>query len=891
MKNDSKHEPSASASSEIASTMSVWLVPLAVFVLGSALSIVGAGALRDEARRADALRFEQRVDSIEETINASMHALERIARFAQAMFMASQSVEPEEWSTYVRSIALEAYPGIAGLGFAQRVSSAGLQAFTARMRSLGERAFSPHSLGPAPDHLVVSLFEPRAWDLSLLGEDLAALPLLNATADRARFEDTSALSSKMSIRFDGTSVPGAYLFIPVHRPTAPHTPESVEGFVFVRIEYAKALAELSALQNEEVELDIYDGTTQSPESTIFLSPRIEASQFENPSDLVSIRSLTFFGQPWTLKFFGSAEFARAQSPYSIPLAFSFGLVASALLAIAIWALGRSQYRARRIAMDMTTDLRRSQERFDLVMRAVNDGIWDWDLLTNQVYYSPRYCEIIGFSQDEIPRTLDSFASRLHPDDRDRVFAAVQRYIADHKSYDIEFRFQHRQGHYLWIRARGQAVWDNQGRAVRMAGSHSDITLARHNEEQLRLAKEVAEAAARTKSEFLANMSHEIRTPMNGIIGMTDLALQTPLSAEQLDYLETVKSSATSLLTIINDVLDFSKIDAGKLVIAPQPFELLKFVDRIMHLLALRASEKQVAFSQRIEDNVPIWVVGDEIRLGQVLINLLGNAIKFTPAGGKVELLVRALPHREVSQPMAVELVFIISDTGIGIAPEKLEKIFEAFVQADTSVTREFGGTGLGLTISRKLVSLMGGRIDVKSIPGGGSTFTFSVPVQVSEPRAPSLEREEPRVAVTLTPVPQSRHILLAEDNPVNERLARRVLEKQGYVVTVARNGREAIDLACASTNPNPFDAILMDIQMPLIDGLEATQAIRRFEKQINRHTPIIAMTANAMEGDRERCLDAGMDDYISKPIDIQHLTAVVQRWNPSPPSQLSAEIR
>jgi PAS domain S-box-containing protein len=667
-------------------------------------------------------------------------------------------------------------------------------------------------------------------------------------------------------------------------------------------------------------------------------------------------------------------------------------------------------------VEAAEQLRAAEHRMERAINGTQDGLWEIDADRKGAWFSPRCGELLGYAENELPPQAEFIFARLHPDDLQSVIEAAKRHFDEQLPLDVEIRLQTKQGDYRWYRARGMAERDAAGKPMRLSGSLQDTTEARAARDELLHATEAAHAANRAKSEFLANVSHEIRTPMNGILGMTSLLIDTDLDRTQRDYAETIRNSGASLLSVINDILDFSKIEAGKLDIETLPLDLRANVEDVGAMLAFQAADKHLEIILDIQADVPTQVMGDPQRIRQCLMNLIGNAIKFTHSG---EIVVAVALTRANEGGSTIR--FEIRDTGIGIGGQALQSLFQPFTQADSSTTRHYGGTGLGLSIVRRLVELMGGTVGATSEVGRGSTFWFTLPLNAadferptSEMRAPlssrvliaednhtnrrvlldqirhagcdaeavgssaealsilhsaaaagrpfdilltdfqmpdidgamlaeqvnrSVELAATRVVMltsmdrqgdlgrsagltlagvlakpvrareliaclqlAMTKTAQAWHaspqpmvtryklvernaaqkfsgrVLLIEDNEVNQKVATRFLARLGCEVTIANNGAEGISAyALALQSEMPFAIVMMDLQMPVMDGFTATRHIRDVEGWRKR-TPIVALTANAMTGQLERCLAAGMDAFLAKPLDADRLREVLVKF-------------
>jgi PAS domain S-box-containing protein len=478
-----------------------------------------------------------------------------------------------------------------------------------------------------------------------------------------------------------------------------------------------------------------------------------------------------------------------------------------------------------------------------------------------VRVNPAFERTLGYSMEEL--VARPFTDFIHPDDVGRTQETCSAQAAERAASGFENRCRRNDGSYRWLLWSATTADDGL-----IYATARDVTERKLMEDELRASRGKALEASRLKSEFVASVSHEIRTPLNGVIGMTDLLRDTSLDPVQLEYVDALGASGEALLGVISDVLDFSKIEAGYLELDRADFELRGAVEEACQMLAGPANAKGLELEHWVDAEVPMRVNGDRARLRQILLNLLSNAVKFTAAG---EITVRV--HSDTDG----QVRFSVADTGLGIDSEKTPALFEAFAQADQSTTREYGGTGLGLAISRQLVELMGGRIGAESREGGGSVFWFTADLPGISPRV------DPKPLAESIPTDRGLLVLIAEDNEINRTVVLALLAKLGLQAAVAHNGREAIEMAAG----HDYDAILMDCLMPEVDGFQATRRIREGESA--RHVPIIAMTALSMPGDRERCLAAGMDDYLSKPIRRVALDAAIHRWLPVDEAHASAQ--
>jgi len=508
-------------------------------------------------------------------------------------------------------------------------------------------------------------------------------------------------------------------------------------------------------------------------------------------------------------------------------------------------------------------LRDSEAKYRRLVEGSPDIVYSFSNKRGGTFYSSRVKSVLGYSPAKMYQNPYLWRDSIHPDDRAKVDQAIQN-LTKGVDINIEYRIRDDQDRWHWLNDRsiGMQIQEDE---ILIEGLATDITERKHIVDDLLRTKEAAEAAAMAKSDFLANMSHERRNPMNAVIGMASILGETNLNPEQRECIETISNSGQALLSIINDILDLSRMERGKAELECQPFNLIVSVEKSIDLIASSANAKGLDLSYRSEGPIPENVVGDSQRIRQVLVNLLSNAVKFTNRG-EVEILIQA---SKVAGD-GYEVHFSVKDTGIGISQTDLVKLFQPFAQADSSITKKYGGTGLGLAISKRLAEMMGGRIWAESTPGMGSTFHFTVIVD-STSKIPESGAKARPVTSDKIMINKNLSILLAEDNLVNQRVAQLMLKKLGYEVDVVANGLEVLQ----ALEHKHYDLIFMDIQMPELDGLEAARKIRELW---HNGPKIIAITAYALEGDMDKCINAGMDDYISKPMRLDELQNKLLKW-------------
>lgn len=521
------------------------------------------------------------------------------------------------------------------------------------------------------------------------------------------------------------------------------------------------------------------------------------------------------------------------------------------------------------------ELSKSRDALARAQSIARLGNWKYDVANNQIYWSDEVYRIFGIEKENFDHQFDSFIELIHPDDREYVKSEIKASMDGKMPFSIDYRIVLSGGGIRYVHEEAKDIFDDKGNSLHRIGTIQDITERKKAEDEIRLARKKAESASLAKSEFLANMSHEIRTPMTTILGMSELISETSLDKEQEEYLKGLQRAGDNLLDLVNDILDLSKIEAGRIELEEVEFNLSEEIKNVKSIFDIKAHEKGIELTTAIDPETPEILIGDPLRMRQVLINLVGNGLKFTAKGG---IKISATCEKPSVRSEGCRLSFSVSDTGVGIPSDKLEVIFEDFTQADSSTTRTFGGTGLGLTISRKLVEIMGGKIWVESKIGEGSTFSFNLNMKVGAEKGKVMrKKEKEKEKVDTAPVhifAREINMLLVDDSEDNRILVKTFLKKMPINIDIAENGEIAVEKFMSKK----YDILLMDMQMPIMDGYTATTEIRKWEKERRMdETPIIAFTAHALKEEVDKCLEAGCNDHIAKPVKKKAILDIISQ--------------
>jgi PAS domain S-box-containing protein len=963
--------------------------------------------------------FQAKVEDIRRRVSERMETYTQVLTGGKALFHASSAISRHDWHEYVSSLDVGTkYPGIQVLGVAERVTDR--EQIARRMAAQGLAGYRVWPEGERDSYVPVAFPEPLdAVNARALGFDLQSEPVRRAALERAVESGALATSGRVTLVQAARKTPRAsfLIFVPIFRNGAPiATPEqrrqAIERFVYAAFQMDDLMRGVFPSPVPKVALEVFDGQSTSPEARIYSDAAGPGQQPAYLHPYSGVVSVGVGDATWTLRVTSRPEFESEIDHDKALIVLVAGMMISLLFFSVVRALTANREEAIQRALAITSELRQSERKFGtLVESAIAFSIISTDIDGVIEVFSVGAERMLGYdTADMVGRQTPAL---IHvPEEIARRGAELGRELGREVSgfavfvepallgweESREWTYVRRDGSTLPVRLTVTPIRDEHGAVTGFLGIAKDITAQKQTEQDLRAAKQRADAASEAKSQFVANMSHELRTPLNAVLGLAELLKRTELSTEQHRDLDLIRQSGNTLLGILNDILDFSKVEAGKMELSVAPFNLDALLAAVAVVMGVNAGSADVELLIDADPALPAMLLGDALRLQQVLVNLTGNAIKFT-AHGSVALRVRGT----VSAAGLAALRFEVHDTGIGMSPEQLGRLFSAFTQADSSMTRRFGGTGLGLAISRRLVEAMGGEIAVESRAGAGSVFTVTltlpvagqeeaVPAQAGEPGAavPAVRlfaanaashaalahavqrlgwrvhaadlaeadapaagivlldgrdcagggaeailrrlrggppaiviallscheraRLEPGLAalgadlcldkpvtaasleagvrsVTLrrrqgsaarsapapaAPAPLSGRVLLVEDNELNQYIAKAMLSALGLTVEVAGNGQLALDVLRA--RPDDFALVLMDVQMPVMDGFAAASAIRQ---QLALSLPVVAMTAGVMESERNRCVAAGMDDFIGKPVVAAQLRDVLQRHLPA----------
>ncbi len=813
--------------------------------------------------------FAVMATNTQEALHHRLQIYQRALESGAAFVSVNGGADPSEWREYVERMDIaRSYPGMRGFGMFEAVDADDLPAFRARFaREFGDR-FEVHPEVPGDQHFVINRIEPLDTNLAALGLDLAFEKGRREAIARSLVSLSPVMTRPIVLVQDARQGAGFLMVLPVTDAAGQPTGR----WVYSPLVADELLSALSPQQGEDFMFEAYHGERADPEALLYAAGKAGAK-----SRFSLQQTIELAGQPVTLSWRSLPAFETRIASSAPMVVLISGLVITILLGVLLTIFLRRESHVIREVNEATAELEERNRMLEQAEQTAHIGHWHLNLADNHLHWSDEVHRLHGLEPGDTPALQDAI-DFYHADDRRLVEQSVQRAIADCKPYTLNARLLSRCGTVRHVEVRGRVNVGEKGEAAALLGVIIDRTDETIMRQRLTETIEEARAADAAKSSFLANMSHEIRTPMNGVIGFTELALSEETDPEQSRRLQMILDSGNAMLRLLNDLLDFAKIEAKQMAIVAEPTDLRHTLRTCQRLMEPVAREKNIGLNLNVDTALPPRVMLDKMRLRQIVLNLVGNALKFTEVG---EVTINASVSG--GQGKDARLHIAVRDTGIGIAADRLDTIFGKFTQADDTTARRYGGTGLGLSISTELAELMDGRLHAESTPGEGSVFTLSLPLQESEQAIPAPAQPQPKRdcghGLRL-------NILIAEDNPVNQELTLAMVKRAGHDCHLVPNGQEAVDeVLKASAQGRQYDLVLMDIQMPVMDGLQATREIRARGIAPDA-LPILAVTANAYADDIQLCQDAGMQAHLGKPLRFAELCHAIGEFS----SRLETEV-
>jgi PAS domain S-box-containing protein len=852
----------------------IWFVLAVGLMITAAVTVYMKSSVEEIAEK----DFADHCSEIKTKISERLEDHARILLSGAAFFNASDTVTRDTWRTYTQYQKIEKQlPGIQGIGFSLLIPRKELSKHINEIRRQGFPDYTVHPDGERELYSSIIYLEPFSGrNLRAFGYDMFSEPVRRAAMERALDTNGAALSGKIVLVQETNKdvQAGTLMYVPVYRKgmpieTADQRRTAIYGWVYSPSRMNDLMQGILGDRNlnteKQLHLQIFDGEQTSPESMLYSCHPTEDTKLFPDVRYSKLVPVDFNGKRWMLRFTQTGNGLSSVEYIRVWLTLVGGIFVSLLLFALIRTLQNGRVTALRMVEERTAELDVLNKDFINFLQNTTDFIYFKDEQSRFRFCSQTLADITGHVSWR--DMIGKHDQEVFPKDTATIY---------HEEELVIFRdgapllnktdpYYNAEGMPGWVSTNKWPVFDNTNKVVGLFGISRDITDRKQAEEQLLQAKADAESANIAKSQFLANMSHEIRTPMNGILGMAQLLEMTELTDEQKEYVGALKLSGKNLLSLISDILDISKIEAGKITLEFNDFSLRHCINDVVLMQKNAVLEKPVTIDFIMAEDVPIVLSGDQLRITQILQNLIGNAVKFS-ARGNITVSVKLLELHET----AALIEIAVSDTGIGISPDALEKIFNPFTQADGSTTRLYGGTGLGLSISRRLAVLMGGTVSVESRQGVGSCFKLTIPLIVGACTTDDSEfTQKPAVVWDGA----SLRILYADDDPINVTYAASLIKKMGHEFRAVENGRECL----TELENGTFDLVLMDIKMRVLNGEEALAEIRNKEQGTTEHIPVIALTAYSMRGDKDRFLRNGFDGYISKPLTVGELVSEMKR--------------